>query len=162
MARAWFGNSVRRFKSEKDTIARGMTDVDVGSSALLGVWGEAENLVMVVEQHPPLGVWPDDEIVGRWIAEVAPMVREDRPTGAQCAVGRPRNGDGFGRFYLLGAQPTGAFFIGNIGWLRDAGELGELARLFECLSRFLFRHRLQLSQYRLGKRGMATVGPPPR
>ena len=36
MTRAWFRNSVRSFRSEKDRIARGMTDVDVGSSALLG------------------------------------------------------------------------------------------------------------------------------
>ena len=36
MTRAWFGNSVGRFISESGTIARGMTDVDVGSSALLG------------------------------------------------------------------------------------------------------------------------------
>ena len=36
MTRAWFGNSVRRFISKTGTIARGMTDVDVGSGALFG------------------------------------------------------------------------------------------------------------------------------
>ena len=38
MARAWFGSSVRCFHSERQTIARDMTDVDVGSGALLGRW----------------------------------------------------------------------------------------------------------------------------
>ena len=47
MARAWFGNSVLSFNSEKRTIARDMTDVDVGSGALFGLDWTGSKIAMV-------------------------------------------------------------------------------------------------------------------
>ena len=45
MTRTWFGNSVRSFISKEDTVARGTTDVVVGSGALLGGMVRAPTIV---------------------------------------------------------------------------------------------------------------------
>ena len=46
MTRAEFECSVQSFISKEETIARGMTDVDVGSGALFGDWDRSKTLAI--------------------------------------------------------------------------------------------------------------------